>query len=530
MFSHSYNKPRTEGRFKKKKQKQRPYTLSGYSESPNVEFNIDEFESFAISRLNVLRWVEKQIGLGMPIDDTLTYKLQENGLHKPLQDEISHFIGRLCFCQTTERRRWFLQTEKALFEARYKLAQPEDQRRVHQQLCSGYASYKVVTKNDILQDEDLNGKTPIPRFFKGTELKAEKEILPYYKVPFAEVLTLVGRRGVHLSDGYAYVPSNKFFTLITGKFRTHLNRGLASAKNAMDKMRSDPVAMDCVSRVIHIIDGLHKMTTGPSYKMNKSKSAVTHKEVNKLSPLHFPLCMQSTMEHMKHEGHLKHGGRMHLGLFLKGIGLSLSEAIIYWRNSFTKLSGDKFNKQYAYNVRHNYGKEGKRIDYSPYSCSKIISCSPSNGDYHGCPFKIFDHQNLRKYLVLSKKMKSQDVEAVMELVKGSHYQLACRSFFQHQHRDIMQKKSITIDAVDSQWSHPNEYFDHSYMLYHGEKLKKEEEVKGQGGDVEMNGTAGGMGTGGVGGDMSQNKENQQGGNMVNTNTVAQNGGMEVDSK
>lgn len=198
---------------------------------------------------------------------------------------------------------------------------------------------------------------------------------------------------------------------------------------------------------------------------------------------------------------------MHLGLFLKGIGLSLSEAMIYWRKSFTKMSGDKFDKQHAYNVRHNYGKEGKRIDYSPYSCNKIISCSPSNGDYHGCPFKIFDHSNLRRYLVLSKKLKSQDADAVMDLVKSNHYQLACRQFFGHQHRDIMQRKNISIDQIDSQWSHPNEYFDQSRTLYYGEKKKEEGGPQGQAQDVEMNGTA-------KGGDSAANKENQHGGNTA----------------
>jgi len=489
MISQSYTK-RPGGRFrqKAKEQKAARATVSAYSESPSVEFNIDEFESYAISRLNVLRWVEKQIGLGKPLQDetgTLGHMLKDNGLHIPLQDEISHFIGRLCFCQTTERRRWFLQTEKALFEARYKLAQDLDKRRVHQQLCGGFTAYQVKTKEDIINDEELNGKSPIPRFIRGTAKKEEREMLPFYKVPFEEVLPLVGRRGVFLCDGFAFVPNNKFFTLITGKFRAHLNRGLAAAKQAMEKMKSDPVAMESVSRVIHIIDGLHKMTAGPTYKASKNQSAMTHKEVNKASPQHFPLCMQSSMEHLKHDGHLKHGGRMHLGLFLKGIGLPLSEAIIYWRNAFTKTPADKFNKQYAYNVRHNYGKEGKRIDYDPYSCRKIISCTPSNDDYHGCPFKMFDAQNLRKYLVLSKKMPTKDAEAVMDLVKGSHYQLACRQFFGHQHRDILKRKNITIDDIESQWTHPNEYFDQSYTLYHGKRIKDEGGEQQKGGDVEM---------------------------------------------
>ncbi len=38
-----------------------------------------------------------------------------------------------------------------------------------------------------------------------------------------------------------------------------------------------------------------------------------------------------------------------------------------------RTSGDKFNKEYAYNVRYNYGQEGKRQDWSEWSCVKIIN-------------------------------------------------------------------------------------------------------------------------------------------------------------
>ena len=44
----------------------------------------------------------------------------------------------------------------------------------------------------------------------------------------------------------------------------------------------------------------------------------------------------------------------------------------------------QFEKSYAYNVRHSYGKEGKRANYTAYSCMKIImSNAPSQGDHHG---------------------------------------------------------------------------------------------------------------------------------------------------
>jgi DNA primase large subunit len=52
--------------------------------------------------------------------------------------------------------------------------------------------------------------------------------------------------------------------------------------------------------------------------------------------------MQQLHQGLKTAHHLKHGGRMQYGLFLKGIGLSLEEAMKFWRAEFSRgMDGEK---------------------------------------------------------------------------------------------------------------------------------------------------------------------------------------------
>lgn len=50
--------------------------------------------------------------------------------------------------------------------------------------------------------------------------------------------------------------------------------------------------------------------------------------------------------------------------FAQAVGMSVEEAMIFWRKSFSAITDDKFNKEYRYNVQHAYGLVGARRNYS----------------------------------------------------------------------------------------------------------------------------------------------------------------------
>lgn len=98
---------------------------------------------------------------------------------------------------------------------------------------------------------------------------------------------------------------------------------------------------------------------------NGNGEIVTAAMVNDLVIRHAPACMRNLNSTLKTNKHLKHFGRQQYNLFLKGIGLSVEEALVYWRKAFSAMTDDKFNKEHRYNIRHGYGLEGGRKNYAP---------------------------------------------------------------------------------------------------------------------------------------------------------------------
>lgn len=282
--------------------------------------------------------------------------------------------------------------------------------------------------------------------------------------------------------------------------------------NSFEKELSDALemtakalpALDEDDRLIPILNSLAKQYMTKEYSPSKSgEKLIMHDQVSSLE-IHFPPCMQNLSYALKRDAHLKHTSRLHYGLFLKGIGLSLEEALIFWRKSFHRMTDDEFNKKgYAYGIRYNYGMEGKRTNYTPYSCMRIISSMPGPGDTHGCPFRHFSSDNLES-LLQRMSVQETDIQGTylllltiyLEILKRSrdnHYQLACTKLFEVTRGVVHQQaESNELGATQNFHSspllletieHPNQFFDLS-LYGSSNRIKKESDDFMSGGVID----------------------------------------------
>ena len=248
-------------------------------------------------------------------------------------------------------------------------------------------------------------------------------------------------RQVHIEGGFAFVPLQRLVSIIVNRFRTNLSRALVEASNSFDHISSD-------SRIGPLLKNMNQQYVGKDFSKGQSVDKLTPDKIDAAAESNMPLCMKHLHNSLKREHKLKHWGRLQYGLFLKGAGLELEDANLFWESQFTKaMPHDQFVKQYAYSFRHMYGKEGARKNYTPYSCMKIIMGTPPEaGAFHGCPYR---HSNDGQLVAMlgALKIGGQETKEIVTLAKTSNYQLACQKHFDfthpgHQQMDVKNVRTI----------------------------------------------------------------------------------------
>ncbi|ORX44889.1 hypothetical protein BCR36DRAFT_334136 [Piromyces finnis] len=455
-----------------------PYSLNLYMNYPQEDIEINEFEIFGLDRLKLLKEIENhQIRSTVPLNENTklldviknntyinlkenssTYSSVKEKYEERRKDYLSHYILKLAYCQTEDLRDWFIKQECILFQIRWNNSSKSEKQGFVQSLNLNLENVSMKEKEKLRDKLEtlISLKSNVKN---GEELSRLFSNKNYFKINFEEVLDLVQSRSVLIKNGLAYVPDEEIISVIISKYKSFLTESMEYLSSIYNKLlkedndRLDPILKNIANQ--YIDEGY---TAG-------NNGVINHQDIPNLTK-YFPLCMQNLQKSLQMESHLRHGGRMQYGLFLKGIGVSLEESLLFWKKAFSKkFNDDQFQKGYAYNIRHSYGMEGKRTNYSPFSCSKIIMTNPpSTGDHHGCPFRHASTTVLEKMLYQTGINKNH-VPEICSLAKLGHYQLACTKML-----------TIFTNANEEEVEnviHPNRYFDQSYPESEYNKNKKQ---------------------------------------------------------
>lgn len=442
------------------KRNQYPFWINFYQTPPDYKISLQDIENMATERLKILQIVENiyqaklddskaneiivsQID-SLKINNEKNFytagrsELTGNSFEARKRDHISHFLLRIFYCQNDQLRQWFINRETKLFKIRFLDANMTP--KILKECLTYYGfNFEIVTTDS---DLDLYKKIYWNQSVFNNNLRSIA-----FKLKFEEALDLVRYRKVFVKDGFAYIGGRDMVSVLCNQFRLNLSREMA-------KMNTDFYMFD-EPRLICKLDSLHQYyisnRTKPRAKEELSEQ-IFPEDIDNLAKEFFPPCMRSIHDSMRKEHHLKHYGRLYYGLFLKSAGLSLEDAIDFFRAEFCINNPDKFQKEYSYTIRYIYGKEGKRVQLSAYSCQKILNeNAPGPTDVHGCPFKHYDINNLKARLVSFGINNENDLESIINVITSSkNFNSACTKYFSIKfQRDLPDGFTIT---------HPNQFF------------------------------------------------------------------------
>jgi DNA primase large subunit len=396
-----------------------------YDNAPTGKLQVEELDDLLSTRDNLLHNIEARIQLEKEkgsenssgsryryhyLNPYLLDKTNEGkiGWEKNIEnDKTSHFLMALAFCKNDQDRNWLANLESKLFYAR----------------CEFYdVDLEEVLKllNIPLEKQESVSEAMLDKIRFTQRMNINLIRSDIYRIPFEYALNLVPTMQYFLYKGFVYISKAEMPTLIETVFKENLLKKLLLINRNLERIMSD-------SRVRSLITSFQTKreveTLSKSFK-NVQTENISSNEIDFLAKEAFPLCMQILHNQLTKESHLKHWGRLQYGLFLKGIGLSLEESLNFWKKKFAnKFPADKFEKEYSYNIRHSYGKEGKRNDYIPYSCNKIQMGipAPASGDYHGCPFKVFSEEKLKNVIRDAGIKQELDVLKILEKVRNKEF-------------------------------------------------------------------------------------------------------------
>lgn len=407
---------------------------------------------------------------GLRSDQNSTKEKMEDIIMK---DVLSHFILRVAFSKEKDKQKWFLKQELKLFTFRLNelknatvfssTSKSDVENGLIELMKKEHMHYDFITKS---LGEATKSSVNREEWEKYTSfIPNNNTVERVFKIPFyPDAYPLVAERKVYVEKGIAYVPDIFLDCILTSQFV----RTIKDSFEELERTEKSFAHIPPDPRIAPFFSALPKAYVAKDFRQDYQMDEETRLTPQILYAVYkesFPPCMRRIFVQLIKEKHIKHWARQQLWLFLKGAGFTLDENIHTNRSVWAQP--DKFDKEHRYNIRYMYGKEGKKTDFNPYNCLKIITSFPvpSGNEPHGCPFKNFDENHLRNLLYMFG-LNEEQMKPVLAKKATHDYQLACKQFF------IQTHPGSTGDGVGS---HPNSFYLESRKYYKEKATKKETE-------------------------------------------------------
>lgn len=321
------------------------HRMNFYTIPPTGDVSLEQFEEWGIARLKVLAELEACQFRNKTPAETEDYmrpvlekhlrlsstrsRSSETAMERK-KDHYSHWTLRLAFSGTADLRQRFARLEAQLFKLRLQQDDISERKAFIDSLPMSWETVSADEKSLWLDElKAATGFSPA----RGDEES-------WFKVDWETVPELVERRQVLLKKGKAFVHVREQQSMVANEFSRSLEAGLELAARFLPRMDED-------NRLSPILHHLSQSFVAPDAGYSDSSSIGDMASINASSidglSQHFPLCMQNLHRELRKNNHLKHFGRLQYTLFLKGIGLSLQECIVFWRKSFKLITDGTFN-------------------------------------------------------------------------------------------------------------------------------------------------------------------------------------------
>lgn len=431
-----------------------------YIHPPLLDVPLDLLRDICCKRMALLIKIDASEGDVEAIRRVLE---QDDTCHECLhegttEDLVSHFVVRSVLVTQRSALEHVVRAEAMLFRYRFERLSWDEKwgilGHIREEVQSTLGCKLAQDYRNVL--ETLT-KVLDAMFGKWDDISHDREF--EVQVPFEHALSLVSTRSVTLNRGIATVMTPFLGQLLTCLFEETLRRGIEHFGRSANfrQLFQDKRMVELANVLQDLVSKKHSHQVGRGLLLWSQVAAES---------FWFPPCMAKMYSMLLRENRLPHEDRFRLTLFLKELGLPVSESLLLWGHFYSRRPGrgatcghgwQTHNRQLRYSVCHMYGLEGARKDYTAHGCRQLQ-------DTDHCPFVARAGPG---DFGTDGSLSAADMEDLGRLCRDGRASAACRLHLVRSARPLCPEGIDLMDLDDAQG--PSVHFQKPSQYYHAFK-------------------------------------------------------------